>query len=334
MYRYEFDNIPVPEAQNYDYDAEEHIGVEAGPYYRLSVEPGSRARIDEYGNVVATVPGTYKVTASLILDNDLWALDDEGATSSKDQTIEFTIAGDSPSEEEICDIGVEAVPAEAGTVVGGGSYAKGQTVEVIAWANDGYEFVNWTLDGKEVSSDANYEFTASDDCDLVANFRSADDLYYCAEGSGGTWTKGSNEELAFTFKRSEADETTYGNFVGIEVDGAAVPEKDASGTANYTAESGSVVVSLQPSYLETLSVGDHVVKALFNDGEAQASFSVAEKSAPAPNPAPTPSSATTKPAASANAAPKSGDALANLALLCVAVGCIAAGLVVYSKRRS
>lgn len=63
--------------------------------------------------------------------------------------------------------------------------------------------------------------------------------------------------LGFTLKRSEDDEMTFERFIGIEVDGAAVPEADTSGMKNYTAESGNAIVALQPAYLETLSFGDH-----------------------------------------------------------------------------
>lgn len=105
--------------------------------------------------------------------------------------------------------------------------------------------------------------------------------YRAVEGSGATWTKGSGEVLPFTFKRTVDDEMTFGHFIGVEVDGKAVSEKDESGQANYAAKSGSLVLSLQPVYLESLDEGDHTVKALFDDGSSEASFKVAAKAAPA-----------------------------------------------------
>ena len=94
--------------------------------------------------------------------------------------------------------------------------------------------------------------------------------YTCTEGDGGTWTKGSGATARFVFKRSEDDATTFGHFQGITVDGAAV---DAT---NYTAESGSVVVSVKPEYLETLSTDKHTLAAQFDDAaEAKATFTVA-----------------------------------------------------------
>ena len=84
-----------------------------------------------------------------------------------------------------------------------------------------------------------------------------------------TWTEGSATTAVFTFKRSSNDESTLEHFEGIEVDGDRV---DAS---NYEVERGSVVIKLKPEYLETLSDGEHIITALFNDGNsASAEFTI------------------------------------------------------------
>ena len=94
--------------------------------------------------------------------------------------------------------------------------------------------------------------------------------YTCTEGDGSTWTKGSGATARFVFKRSEDDSQTFGHFQGITVDGVAV-----DGTY-YTAESGSVVVTVKPEYLETLSTDKHTLAAQFDDAaEARATFTVA-----------------------------------------------------------
>ena len=72
----------------------------------------------------------------------------------------------------------------------------------------------------------------------------------------------------FVFKRNINDEATFGHFTGILVDSVEV---DAS---NYSAETGSVVVTLPANYLATLAVGNHAIAATFDDGEASASFSI------------------------------------------------------------
>ena len=68
-------------------------------------------------------------------------------------------------------ITVSANPAEAGTVTGGGEFEETDEITVKAVANDGYEFVNWTENEEEVSTDAEYTFEVLADRALVANFK-------------------------------------------------------------------------------------------------------------------------------------------------------------------
>ena len=92
--------------------------------------------------------------------------------------------------------------------------------------------------------------------------------YAFSKGDGAKWTKGSKSGLDFTVNRSEADETTFSHFTSISVDGKVLP------SSAYTAASGSLNVTLQASYLETLSAGEHTITASFDDGSATATFTV------------------------------------------------------------
>ena len=66
---------------------------------------------------------------------------------------------------------LEANPTAGGTVTGSGDYAEGAEVEITAEANEGYKFINWTIDGEELSTDASFTYTmSSNDVTLVANF--------------------------------------------------------------------------------------------------------------------------------------------------------------------
>ena len=103
--------------------------------------------------------------------------------------------------------------------------------------------------------------------------------YEATSGSGSTWAQHSAEAVTFTFMRSPAEETTLDHFTGVLVDGQVVPPKNFACNENWTAKKGSLVLSLQPVFLETLSVGEHVVKALFDDGSAEATFKVVAASA-------------------------------------------------------
>ena len=51
------------------------------------------------------------------------------------------------------------------------SVVKGSEVTLTATPQDGYEFVNWTKDGAEVSSEATYAFVAAETATYVANFK-------------------------------------------------------------------------------------------------------------------------------------------------------------------
>ena len=63
-----------------------------------------------------------------------------------------------------------ADPIEGGTVTGAGGYNYGETCTLHATANACYSFDGWTENGNTVSNEADYSFTVTRDCNLVANF--------------------------------------------------------------------------------------------------------------------------------------------------------------------
>ncbi len=84
--------------------------------------------------------------------------------------------------------------------------------------------------------------------------------YFDVSGDGSSWTKGSSEDLPFVFKRTEDDEETFDHLKEVKVDGGVISPD------SYTTERGSVIIKLKAAFLETLSVGDHTLTAVFNDG--------------------------------------------------------------------
>lgn len=68
---------------------------------------------------------------------------------------------------------VEAQPDDAGTVNGGGVYARGDYAVVYATVGAGYRFVSWTENGSIVSYSSMYGFDVYQDRHLVANFELA-----------------------------------------------------------------------------------------------------------------------------------------------------------------
>ncbi len=68
------------------------------------------------------------------------------------------------------EITATAIPTTGGTVSGAGVYEQGQTCTLTATPYEGISFVNWTEDGVEVSTDAQYAFTVTGNRNLVAHF--------------------------------------------------------------------------------------------------------------------------------------------------------------------
>ena len=102
-------------------------------------------------------------------------------------------------------------------------------------------------------------------------------VYSCTVGSGSTWTKGSGEDLAFTFKRTaegEEKDTAFAHFTSASMDG-----KELTRDQDYVATEGSVVITLKASYLEGLSTGEHTLTATFDDGSVDAALAVTDASA-------------------------------------------------------
>ena len=62
-------------------------------------------------------------------------------------------------------------PTNGGTTSGGGTFTHGQSCTVYATANSGYIFVNWTENGTQVSTNANYSFTVTEAASYVAHFQ-------------------------------------------------------------------------------------------------------------------------------------------------------------------
>ena len=115
---------------------------------------------------------TLTATANTGYDFDHWTKD--GTTISGDATINFTVAANATYiayfTSQTYTITTQSNPSSGGTVSGGGSYTHGQPCTVTATANEGYQFVNWTENGEQVSSYSNYTFEVFGNRTLVANF--------------------------------------------------------------------------------------------------------------------------------------------------------------------
>jgi hypothetical protein len=91
-------------------------------------------------------------------------------STTQQNNINFYVEGDCPTPVTYYTISASANPTEGGTITGANTYDQGATCTLTATANEGYNFVNWTKDDVEVSTEAIYSFTVNEDGSYVANF--------------------------------------------------------------------------------------------------------------------------------------------------------------------
>jgi uncharacterized repeat protein (TIGR02543 family)/LPXTG-motif cell wall-anchored protein len=154
---------------------------------------------------------------------------------------------------------------------GSGSYSAGTTVNIYAGDRSGYTFTGWTSSDVTITnaSNKNASFTMPDHDVTVEAIFAEIPAYTITKGANGSWKKGTASGLEITCNGD------YSKFTGIKVDGAEVD------TTNYTAISGSTVVTLKPSFIETLTLGKHTLELIYTDGSVQTEFTILAAGAPA-----------------------------------------------------
>lgn len=86
--------------------------------------------------------------------------------------------------------------------------------------------------------------------------------YKIIKGENSIWVQNTNEKLTF---HANGD---FSKFTGIKIDDEWIDSE------NYTAVSGSTVVTLKKEYLEKLSEGKHKLTIAYKDGECNTNFEI------------------------------------------------------------
>ena len=138
-------------------------------------------------------------------------------------------------------------------------------------ANQGYKLVSVKVNGVERISDIiNDKLTLENilaDTEIVVVAQK--NVYEVIEGANQKYIITKNTEAKF---KVDADYSKFENGGSVYVDAVLLD------SSNYTAKSGSTIITLNKDYVDSLSEGEHTLKVVFNDGEASTTFVVAKVS--------------------------------------------------------
>ena len=188
-----FQVIPCTQAIAINWDEAINAEANADKWYAVNIASAKEAAKDLELTVSNPGEEAVKVTVEVYADCPATMLIAEStatinAGASKTKTVGYfdifadlidviyfhviTEGGEIKVEAETAKFNVTAT-AENGTVEGAGVYEQGAEATLKATPAEGYEFVNWTVDGTEVSTENPYKFTVTADVALVANFKKA-----------------------------------------------------------------------------------------------------------------------------------------------------------------
>ena len=196
-----------------------------------TVDPENSGTITGAGNYEYGQSCTLSATANSGYTFSEWTENGNQVSTSANYT--FTVNSDRTlvahftANPQNYTITISADPTNGGSVSGGGSFQQGQTCTVLATANNGYSFANWTENGNVVSTNANYSFAVNGNRTLVGNFvvESSGYLQYCTETfSGGVGTGGGAVYWGVRFPAADLaayagqNLTKVGNFMDVDGD--------------------------------------------------------------------------------------------------------------------
>lgn len=224
----------------------------SGGSAQLEISDAKNELSDEKLEAFETAAGNYTITDYLNLDlynvyykgstdaDDVWK--NEVNTLDNNATISVSLA-DSPL----------------------GSMVNPSDIVIIHNVHNGEDFETIPVDSYDSETNTITFKTDSFSTYAIATTMSAgvDTVdYSIIEGANGSWTQNTDGTLTF---RANGD---FSKFTGVKVDGTLIDAK------NYTAVSGSTVITLNTNYLKTLSFGTHIITVVYTDGECSANFEV------------------------------------------------------------
>ena len=205
-------------------------------------------------------------------------------------TVETTVTGNkielTVNENKEVKVSYKKIPftvtvkdVDGATITPNGAVAVsyGEDKEFTITANSGYKLVKVLVDGTDKTADM------VGDTLKFTNITSNINLEVVVEKIVYEVTEGANQKYTIT-KNNEAKFKINADFRLFD-DGKVYVDNEIVDPKNYKAESGSTIITLKKEFVDTLSVGEHTLKVLFNDGgEAITTFNVAKVTVPTDNP--------------------------------------------------
>ena len=143
----------------------------------------------------------------------------------------------------------------------------GDNKDFTITANIGYKLVKVLVNDVEKALDGNTLKLKNITSNMKIKVVVEKIEYKVIEGAEQTYTIKEDTEARF---RIDADYSLFNN--KVYVDNVLVD------SSNYTSKSGSTIITLKKEFVDTLSVGEHTLKVVFNDGgEAETTFTIAKK---------------------------------------------------------
>ena len=171
------------------------------------------------------------------------------------------------------DITASADPTAGGNVNGGGTFNYGQSCTLTATANQGYNFINWTKNGTQVSTNPSYTFTVNESAAYVAHFQiqsysitaSADPSAGGNVSGGGTFNYGQSCTLTATANQGYnfINWTKNGTQVSTNPNYTFTVTESAAYVAHFQIQTYNVAVSADPTAGGNVSGG-----GTFNYGQS------------------------------------------------------------------
>ena len=150
-----------------------------------------------------------------------------------------------------------ADPTTGGTVNGGGTFNFGQSCTLTATTAANYNFVNWTKNGQQVSTNATYTFTVTESAAYVAHFElqsfnitvSANPTEGGTVTGDGTYTYGQTCTVSATTNEGYdfINWTENGNVVSTDADYSFVVNTGRDLVANFESQPIDIKINVDPA---------------------------------------------------------------------------------------